>query len=219
MRYLSSYSVTDDSSLEFGHGGVQEVYIGGDFFHWLHTCATIGYTDKDEFMLCPSTVDVIGIGKDPFLARWFAVQHSKKTAMLHEYVDCVLTKANNKPDIMRNNDVLFMPDGIFGFESGPYMHDVLDIQMSESKVGLCGYQGGVVVYQSTTYESLRDIYTLYDFLVLMCRLSGVNLFKYKKVYFCSMNLRWTCSVTLNHSIEAERFFTKMWIEARVPGRC
>ena len=70
---------------------------------------------------------------------------------------------------------------------------------------------GSVASLSYVFAGKVDYYTLYDFIALFCEKSGVNLMKYDSVYI-SCRGDDAVQIRFKHTVEANRFFTKMWLD-------
>ena len=81
-------------------------------------------------------------------------------------------------------------------------HDIFNVR---------GKHGSVVTKFFAT-ESRIECYNLYNFLAMMCQRFKVNLLRYHNIWFYSKNGNYTLTVGLKHTPEAERFFTKMYMD-------
>lgn len=156
----------------------------------MHECLGIQLNEKNE------TGVVITLGH--------------KDAILHSYVSCSETKALVPPAKYANADIIEYPHPQQPFHGSK----VLDIHMNRPPILLGGIDGSVVEWRGNVSTGLSlAICTLYDFLIFMCRKTGVNLMQYEILQFGSQSYGWSITLGLQHNEEADRFYMKMYLDA------
>lgn len=78
-------------------------------------------------------------------------------------------------------------------------------------VSISGKDGSVVTKQTDVNGEVKA-YNLYDFLIMLCRTTGVNMLAYETVQLFNSRTQDVVTMTLSHDLEAERFFTKMLLD-------
>lgn len=113
-------------------------------------------------------------------------------------------------------------DGCWTFvthdKKAAYLHRYIEVaetftmpfdQMGEYSIIAFGCNRSVVLW---TDKNFRSICTVYDLLIYMCRATGENLLNENLVSFGNRSLGWILDITLSHTDEANRFYTKMWLD-------
>lgn len=216
MRYITSIENPEgrERSLEWVDGSIAESYLGSSIFSWLSHHATMSEGEFcSAFIDIEDVGDILGVGKDTSLMQWIATAHTKKTAMLHKYVDWVKWEHHGSYAVA-DADMLYYPEGVVAFYGEPGENDTLVVRMTQQRLAFCGLKGSVVHFDESIYNSEKShVWTLYDFLIYVSRLCQCNIMRYHFIQFECERLQWYCQLQLTDSVEANRFFTKMWFEA------
>lgn len=206
--------VSDVSSFDFGEDLFVKVPNGFDY--------TVSGYQKFELrgtgMLTVNNpiTETLGVGLCPEDNTGYVVKHSIKTASLHQYLHTWKCQYSVKVHRLENADTLFYKP-LFGGTNK--RSNVIEVQMADHKLSVFGTRGSVVRFMDSETTSMyvggysRATYTLYDFLILMCRSLKVNLMAYEYIRFMSKVHCWVVTLGLKHDVEADRFWTKMWMEA------
>lgn len=215
MRYLSSIGHGDvGKHLIQGDNWLKEYKHDGSFFQYLSTYGVVHDTETNvQSCLSECSVGVVGIGCDGFSSHHIAVTHTQKSALLHKYIRVSSTKMGFPPRNPEPADVMVYPHNfVANIRDENVVPKKLDILMSVQTLSL---NDSVVVWEDVLIDNSGPIIcTLYDFLIFLCRHMDLNIMKYKTVQFESRNQRWFSQIDFADTKEAERFFSKMWLDVK-----
>lgn len=160
--------------------------------------------------------DCIGIFKDatPFGQLVAGVVHTVKTAKFHDCVESVRRIQEYGSGINGNDWVnIYTERDIYGsFVDGtqPRGSGCLVINTTKRNIDIMGYKGSVVLRSNLTGFT-PAVYTLYDIISELCKVSGINLLLYRELRFKSSHND-TYVVKLKSDAESERFYAKMCVD-------
>ena len=170
-------------------------------------------TGEDEVLDCMSVLKLgpVGFGENVTYDGCAGVCHDIKTINLFRHV----TKVESKPGVVGvdfdSSDLIEVGEnGEFDFIWAKNKRNIV-IDTGHDIYNIRGKFGSVVT-KFWADEYRIECYSLYDFLVLLCRRFNKNLLKYETIQLYSKNGNYTLTVRLKHTAEAERYFTKMWMD-------
>lgn len=204
MRYITSIADPGDLGLYYKDGTILDEHDGALLYSWLRERAVL--SDLSRFL--GKGRDIAGVGFNPVTCNHGAVTHTKKTFKLYDHIDAAFMIMNEKPQEFEHCDSFTVTSGVRHFQK---RYDTIDIDLGSSRIALFG--GGTVVSLITDlFHSRERLFSLYDFLVLMCRQTHLNLMQYNIVQFKSSAINRYVQVWFKHDTDSERFFTKMWLD-------
>lgn len=159
------------------------IRVNGGFRYLADAIHGFDFTTSKEVRWPINYEKILGLGVEPSTGRGVVVKHTAKTAQLHKYIEVLKSEDSNE-------------DGY--------------------KLSVFGHGGSCVILQDWNggYSGYADsVFTLYDLLIFMCRKTKTNLMQSDTIHFGGKGLPWDVLLGLDHSAEADRFYTKMWIEA------
>lgn len=163
-----------------------------------------------ELGLLPSYTgyDCIGRGLDFAGGNGVVVKHTIKTAMLHDYINIAETRVGVKPFNYKLADQYLVNKNYRYKKHGNY---ILDIRVPSGEIALLGESGSCVVWTKPDMGGVI-LCTLYDFLVFLCHISKMNVMKYETIQIGSRDRSFRSTIRLLHTPDANRYFTKMWVD-------
>lgn len=220
MRYISSM-ICSGEELEFGGGFASERVPGGGYpyslVNWASSHVTVSDTCVGGVFGLGGIGSVLGVGLDA-PDRWVMLTHTKKTALLHQYIDHVDGRVAEPPEGLTGADIGYFYtmgyDTVVDLENSK--HDVLDIRLHDHQLSIFGPLGSIVYWHDSEFSAggyVRFVSTLYDFLIYMCRMAQRNLMQYHRIQFGSVSHEWRINLYFRHTVEAERFYMKMYLDA------
>lgn len=210
MKYISKIKECAVRGICVGPGYAKEVHSGADFFDYIDNYTVVVENDAELGQRdCHS--DIVGVGYDGLVKMYLACEHTSRTALFMQYVESVTMWQNTHTNVDLFGDVIYFPEGIVAYRQGEDKPcENLDVRMTSQSVSLCD---SVVIYDEAVYnDSASVVCTLYDFFVFVCRMSHVNIMKYKTIQFSSQVQGWVSTVKLTQTPESQRFFMKMWMD-------
>lgn len=154
----------------------------------------------------------LGFYMDNLRSEGIIITHTKKTAMLHEYINSLESRSNCAPTEHKQADKYVLTSGTFfvphlSTEPTP----IVEVWLTGYSVAICGELGSVVKVRADGVAE-GNVHTLYDWLIHLCRLAKTNLLKYETIQLSSSRGGWMSTIRLVQTQEAKRFFTKMYME-------
>lgn len=214
VNFISKLNgVVDAENVDLVDGSLRG--ISYSFFMWLNDNASVMSSDTWSAVDVHGWYDeTLGVGLDPVTGLWLACVHSKKTVLLHKYVE----KCEFDPNCivygygLKEADVVCYPEHIVDMKGS----SILDVKMTDQVLSVCGYCNSVTTWRESDLVTLENggvVCSLYDFLIEFCRYLDINIFQYKRLRFSSCSMGWLLSIDFAQTPEAKRFFTKMWLDA------
>ena len=156
------------------------------------------------------TDNIIGVGYIGYHAS--IIPHTLQQATLCKYIDYAETseKKFKQSDFDGADYCCIMGYAPHNYVDGFDNHATLSILMSPNAPELGGPFGSVVSY-IPRLATFPQLCTLYDYLSLLCRSSGVNIFRYKTLHLYDNRSHNVTVIKLSQTAEAQRFFLKMWL--------
>lgn len=204
MRYIESIEDPGVSWLAYKKGTLLDEHDGSALYNWLRRRSVL--SDSSRFL--GKGDDVAGVGFNPVTCSYGAVIHTKKTFKLYDYIDAAFMIMNEKPQVFENCDAFTICDGKASFQK---RYDILDIDLDYLRTGLFG-DGTIVGVKDNLFHGREMLFSLYDFLVFICKQTHINLMQYSIVQFKNSTLSRYIQIWFKHSVEADRFFTKMLLD-------
>ena len=204
MLYISSIK---GWALERGCVSGQSVRHVG-FVEYLESHATVKSLDGTIEKPYSYMDDVIGVGRD-IDGDALAIIHTKKTAMLHQYIDFVIAESNETKHPMEGYS--FSENTVNVTEYG----DSVEVEFYDHRVVTFGINGSIVRWENSIFSDDKcysALCTMYDFLIYMCRYLKRNLLQYRVIEFRNVYSSWSVEIRFLPTEEAKRFLTKMWID-------
>lgn len=153
--------------------------------------------------------DCIGRGLNFADATGVVVCHTIKTATLQKYVNVAEIRRGVYPLDFRDADVCIMDKREYNLTSKT--HSIISLLFGNDVVLWFGV-GGSVVRWSKMNGVEKTILPLYDLLIILCRQTGINLMSYETIQLGSRSMLWQSTVRLLHTEDADRFYTKMYLD-------
>lgn len=202
MRYVSS--ILNPS----GHPvSAFEYPLGDGFSHQI----TVSDTESQAELGIDTSAgfDCIGRGLNFADATGVVVCHTKKTATLQRYVNVAEIRRGVYPLDFKDADICVMEKHDFRLNS--QTHAIISLLFGHDVILWFG-QGGSVTSWSKLNGTEKVILPLYDLLIILCRRTGINLMSYETIQLGSRSMLWQSTVRLLHTEEANRFYTKMYLD-------
>ena len=153
------------------------------------------------------------LGGDILGYAWEAlVSNDAKTVQIHKYIESVVVeKGGNNQWAMTDTCILNV-----GGRPNHILADGrirLTVELGAAKVRVLGVDNSVWIRENGTGTFLT-IYNMYNLLASLCRDCELNLMKYSTIRLYTRDGLETSMTTINlkHNLEADRFFTKMWLD-------
>lgn len=151
----------------------------------------------------------LGVAVMPLESFVAAVCLTEKTAMLHQYIEFV-SMTFGQPKEMHSYDCCVMSAGSsFGFVNKS--SSGLIINTTNTAIKVAGFKGSVVTWSDRLRDSPK-VMSLYDLLGEVCRETRLDVMKYEELRFVSELRGVTCIIRFKKSVEAKRYFTKMYLD-------
>ena len=138
------------------------------------------------------------------------VSYSPKTIQIHRYIKSIGTVPLSCAGwAMTDTCILHRPDRVQ--HRSVFGRFRLTIEMGEDKVTFLGPSNSVAMRRR---GNRIDVYNIYDFLGDMCRDCELNLMSYNTIRFYTRDGEDSCMTVLEleHSKEADRYFSKMYLD-------
>ena len=139
------------------------------------------------------------------------VSNTQKTIQLHRYVIKASTERGTGRIDFSDCDISILQAGGTVNNCGVVGKDSLAINTGLSQVSLHGILGSCACRRYRN-DTRPELYNLYDILGLLCRRSQLNLMRYNRIFMYSRGWNSTTILELLHSVEANRYFTKMYMD-------
>lgn len=207
MKYVANFT-SKPSGFVYG-----ETFITGHrdtLYKFLRENAEI-YDLSGKKSVYRSSFDLLGVGFEPGnSSRHIAVPMTQKEALLHKYVEV----NGRREEVLDSDFANFATDrGLNHFEGTT----ALEIALLYERLSIFGTKGSIVMWRGKGTSGSTVIISLYDFLCYMSQMLKINIFAYECIQFCSEIHQSYWSIRLDQSVEAKRYFTKMWLDACVGG--
>lgn len=154
--------------------------------------------------------DIIGVGKIGYSV--YVVPHAPHEAALYNHI----IRAESSKNRYLGSDF----DGadfcaIVGYSPNNYVegydnHKTLSCLISPDAPEIGGYRGSVVSYIPRFSETPK-LCTLYRYLSILYKSSGLNIFRYETIHLYDNRSRNTTVIKLSQTADAQRFFMKMML--------
>ena len=139
-----------------------------------------------------------------------AACHDDKTALLYKYVVSAET-VPERSQTLDNADSCTLKENCLIVNQG-IGSTVLDIRLVNDSILIEGNSGSVVSRQYG-WNGESKVTSLYDFLGYLCRMLGINVMKYETIQlYKAGKVCHTSTIKLLHTQEADRYFTKMYLD-------
>jgi len=149
-----------------------------------------------------------------FSPRWrdgdcLIVCHTAQTAQLYKYIKSVKTYSEDIPEEIQYPVVDFCILGDCANFNVPQDAATRTLTLRSLVKDIYIYEpcGSTVRIDDYSVQYL----SLYDFLILMCRLTGLNIMSYGTVRISCEGTLSDIEIMFHHGVEADRFFSKMYI--------
>lgn len=156
--------------------------------------------------------EIFGFGVDPHGAREYLVCYDSKTVKLHSYiteVECGISEGE-RIGYVSEDKLLLKNDKVFHKNLGRENRSLV-ISTVDEVVQLFGV-GGSIAVRDFSDDRDSEVITPYELFRNISRISGINLFAYERIQFYSVKYRKWCKLRLDQSVEARRYFTKVWLD-------
>lgn len=202
-KLFNSHGVEEQSKYSFGGTGKALVALddGSEKFY-------------DLYAICDE--ECLGVYREfiPIGQLMVAACYNIKTARLHDCIESVKHIQEYGSGINGNDWVnIYTERNIYGsFVDGkqPRGSGCLVINTTKRDIDIMGYKGSVVLRSNLTGFT-PAVYTLYDIIAELCKISGINLLLYRELRFKSSRND-TYVVKLKSDAESERFYAKMCVD-------
>ena len=172
-------------------------------------------TGNDEVIsirqLCCS--DYYGAGIERDNSFYVVVKLSWRDVLLHKYIDEAKTEFCHPEFEKSNEDLGVICEGaLIGVGNRPWSGEHLALNTTNECIELIGTGGSVVLRTDSPKDDKPRIYNLFGLLVQLCRETEINIMSYKSLRLYSPGRGYETRIKFTESVEARRFFTKMYIE-------
>lgn len=142
--------------------------------------------------------------------KYIAVVQTRKTALLHKYINSACTRFDVEPLSYKECDTCTY----FGRNNGITRKgsSILNVVMMTNCVRVCGFDGSVCV-GVVAKGGDQSFCSIYDILVFFCRELNENIFDYETIQFGNSAMSTMTILRFIKNQESARFFTKMYMDA------
>lgn len=159
------------------------------------------------------SLSLLGSGVDAMLMSGYLVEYNAKTAKFLDYVEKAETiygeySEDMRDPVLSNWDTVTLDNNYVSGHAEVSGRRRIIINTSIEAIELCGS----VVSRSGSLGVNPKLMTLYDLFGELCRESGLNLLQYHRIILSSVVRSRLTEIRLKHDDEAERFFTKMYMD-------
>lgn len=141
----------------------------------------------------------------------FMARHTDRDAQLYKYIRS--TKAYQGPPMLNcdtDSCSIYERADTSQFNMTDAPSRVLQVYSKGILVGMLGPYSSVVLVANKE-DSLFRIFSLYNFLISVCRSTGLNIMAYGAVCFFDDEVCRSTEIAFSHGDEADRFFLKMYM--------
>lgn len=153
--------------------------------------------------------DCIGRGINFADASGVVVRHTLKTATLQRYVNVAETRRGVYPLDFKDSDICNVEKHELMLKS--QSHSIISLLFGQDVIPVFGV-GGSATSWSKLNGLQKTLLPLYDLLIILCRRTGLNLMSYETIQLGSRSMLWQSTIRLLHTEEANRFYTKMYMD-------
>lgn len=147
--------------------------------------------------------DVLGVYHEGHNPVWVLQCHNQKSIMLHRYIKFISHVSGGRAMLYRDD------------EGKP---DKLGVSVTvDYSVELLGYQSNVVRSISVGFGPSMVFWTLYDYLIYLCRQTKLNIFEGGVMRLHLLKSQSVYVINFDQSQQAKRFFTQMLMEVGKDG--
>lgn len=157
--------------------------------------------------------DYLGAGPERNGLLGVVVALAPHEALLHKYVlDC--RTIYGAPEFMfPDEDLGVICEGaLIGRGNNAWRGEKLGLNTTNECIEVSGVQGSVAIRTESPADGFPKMYNLYQLLAQLCYETGINLMSYKRLRLYSPGRGYETIIHFDQSIEARRFFTKMYFE-------
>lgn len=156
-------------------------------------------------------IGAIGAYYDELGHVGYAVCHNERSARLHDFVTSVKTVIGVVDRFTHGEDTCMISEGrMYGFLDGRDGTNMLSINTPIEAFSFVDPAGTIM---EVVKDGQSKLVTLYDVLLTFCRTGDLSLYRYKHIKMYNETSKVTSFVDLADTVEANRFFTKMLLEA------
>ena len=132
-------------------------------------------------------------------------------ALLHSYIELVKTVFVSPEFRDADEDLGVICEGsMIGTGNNVWRGIKLALNTTNELIEAIGVNGSVILRTDSPSDNMPRIYNLFGLLTQLCRETGLNLMSYKQLRLYSPGRGYETIICFDQSIEARRFFTKMY---------
>lgn len=156
--------------------------------------------------------ETLGIGPSWVESCMVVVTHNAKTAALYRYIKNAVTKQAIYP-IDRSWDSCILENDRVAFVRVDTSSNsgVIAIDTGESFIEVSAPFGSVCI-RASNRRGTPEVFTLYDLLATLCKETGMNLLRYRKIILHSDSRNYTTEIEFTDTLECSRFLSKMSLD-------